>query len=65
MVTTKWEFTYIQLAPKSSHSSPFAQACSPGSKKSPRERSMSTSSRAFSNARPAWPSTKPRTRRYT
>ena len=63
-MTTKCEFTYIQLAQVSSHSSPRAQACRPGSKKSPSERSKSTSVRAFSNASPAWPSTKPRTMRY-
>ncbi len=61
---TKCEFTYIQLAQVSSHSWPRVHVCRPGSKKSPSDRSKSTSVRAFSKARPAWPSTKPRTIRY-
>ena len=64
MVITKCEFTYIQLANVSIHSSPSAQACRPGSKNSPSARSASTRLRAFSNARPACPSTMPRTMRY-
>ena len=60
-MTTKCEFTYIQLANRSSHSWLFAHACSPGSKNSPSERSASTSVRAFSKASPVWPSTSPRT----
>ena len=63
-MTTKCEFTYIQLAVQITASWLLAQACRPGSKKSPIARSQSTSVRAFSNARPAWPSTKPRTSRY-
>ena len=63
VVTTKCEFTYIQLAPVRIQSWLRAHACSPGSKKSPSVRSRSTRLRAFSNASPAWPSTKPRTRR--
>ena len=58
---TKCEFTYIQLAPVTIHSSPCAHACRPGSKKRPIARSASTSVRAFSKASAAWPSTSPRT----
>jgi hypothetical protein len=59
---TKCELTYIQFAPTTSQSALLcAHDCSPGSKKSPSDRSMSTSVRAFSNARLAWPSASPRT----
>ena len=46
-MTTKCEFTYIQLANRSSHSWLFAHACSPGSKNSPSERSASTRARVL------------------
>ena len=60
VVITKCEFTYIQLAASITKAWPAAQACTAGSKKSPRSCSMWITERALSNASAARESTSPR-----